>query len=103
MYHLIFQVVLLLLNLMKGRCLFIRYLNEDNSQEYYFYYFDNLSTKTMDTEEADVVETEIYGNKVYTVEKHNEITSFNVQKHASKALSKEALFHWKKLTKFWKA
>ena len=52
---------------------FIRYLNEDNSQEYYFYYFDNLSTKTMDTEEADVVETEIYGNKVYTVEKHNEV------------------------------
>ena len=72
MYHLIFQVVLLLLNLMKGRCLFL--------------YDILMKTIVRNTTsiiltifqlrlwiEADVVETEIYGNKVYTVEKHNEV------------------------------
>ena len=52
---------------------FIRYLNEDKDQEYFFYYFNNLTTKTMDTEEANVVATEINGNKVYMIEKKDEV------------------------------
>lgn len=52
---------------------FIRYIDEYNDQEYIFYYFDSLSTKAMDTEETDVVETELNGNKVYIIEKNNEV------------------------------
>ena len=52
---------------------FIRYLNEDKDQEYFFYYFNNLTTKTMDTEEANVVATEINGNKVYMIAKKDEV------------------------------
>jgi len=56
-----------------NRFFFIRYIDEYQDQEYIFYYFDDLSTKAMDTEATDVVETELNGNKVYTIEKKDEV------------------------------
>lgn len=52
---------------------YIKYINDEENKAYTFYYFQNSPTKAMDTEKADVVETEINGNKAYIIEKEEEV------------------------------
>lgn len=52
---------------------FIRYRNEERQEEYTFYFFDHVTTSSLDTENSVISETEIQGNRVVTVQGEDEI------------------------------
>lgn len=52
---------------------YIKYSNIESDHIYTFYYFEDSSTKAIDTENADSIETQINGNKTYVIEKSDEV------------------------------
>ena len=51
----------------------IQYINDTENETYTFYFFSKLDSKAIDTEDCDVLETEILGNKAMVVQKSDEI------------------------------
>lgn len=56
-----------------GTSFYIKYLNDQQSQRYTFYYFENIDNRAVDTEDATGNNDFINGNKAIVIQKGNEI------------------------------
>lgn len=52
---------------------YMKFMNDEESQSYSFWYYDTPSASAFDTEEAGVTKILIAGNESYAIEKNNEL------------------------------
>lgn len=52
---------------------YVKFMNDEETQSYTFWYYDTPSASALDTEEAGVAKILIAGNESYAIEKNNEL------------------------------